>query len=108
MIFDSKGYLYVVDNTIKKFTPKGQYISTFSSEESKLKDPTSIAISNNLAFVTQWGNHILVFDTNGCFVDSFGKSESKEGEFNRPCNITVDSLGNWYISDTFNNRVVVL
>ena len=108
VMFDSKGYLYVVDNTIKKFTPTGQYISTFSSEGSNLKDPTSIAIGNNLVYVTQWGNRILVFDTNGCFVDSFGKSGSKEGEFNRPCDITVDSLGNLYISDTFNNRLVVL
>ena len=113
--FDNEGYLYVADtknNCIKKFTSTGQYISTFSSEGSnpgQIIQPTFIIIDNNLLYISEYGNHrISIFDTNGCFIHCFGKSGSGEGEFNRPRGITVDSLGNLYVSDTDNNRLVVL
>ena len=113
--FDNEGYLYVADfdnHCIKKFTSTGQYILTFSSYGSnpgQIKDPTSIIIDNNLLYVSEYGNNrISIFDTNGCFIHCFGKSGSGEGEFNSPCGITVDSLGNLYVSDTLNNRLVVL
>ena len=113
--FDNEGYLYVADRNnhcIKKFTSTGQYISTFSSEGSNLgqiKFPSSIIIDNNLLYVSEWGNHrISIFDTNGRFIRCFGKRGSGEGEFNRPRGITVDSLGNLYVSDSGNNRLVVL
>ena len=115
MTFDNEGYLYVADSDnhcIKKFTSTGQYISTFSSYGSnpgQIKDPTFIIVDNNILYVSEWGNnHISIFDTNGCFIHCFGKRGSGEGEFDSPCGITVDSLGNLYISDTFNNRLVVL
>ena len=113
--FDNEGYLYVADHSnhcIKKFTSTGQYITTFSSKGSNpghIKHPSSIIIDNNLLYVSERGNHrISIFDTNGCFIHCFGKEGSGEGEFNSPCGITVDSLGNLYVSDTFNNRLVVL
>ena len=113
--FDNEGYLYVADrdnNCIKKFTSTGQYISTFSSEGSnpgQIKYPLSIIIDNNLLYVSERGNNrISIFDTNGCFIHCFGKRGSGEGEFNSPFGITVDSLGNLYVSDTCNNRLVVL
>ena len=113
--FDNEGYLYVTDrynHCIKKFTSTGQYISTFSSHGSnpgQINDPSSIIINNNLLYVSDCGNNrISIFDTNGCFIHCFGKRGSGEGEFNRAYGITVDSLGNLYVSDTFNNRLVVL
>ena len=113
--FDNEGYLYVADRNnhcIKKFTSTGQYISTFSSEGSnpgQISQPTSIIIDNNLLYVSEFGNHrISIFDTNGCFIHCFGKSGSGEGEFSYPYGITIDSLGNLYVSDTYNNRLVVL
>ena len=113
--FDNEGYLYVADSSnhcIKKFTSTGQYISTFSSHGSnpgQIKFPTSIIIDNNLLYVSEYANNrISIFDTNGCFIHCFGKSGSGEGEFDRPHGITVDSIGDLYVSDTFNNRLVVL
>ena len=113
--FDNEGYLYVADfsnHCIKKFTSTGQYISRFSSEGSNLgqiTNPTSIIIDNNLLYVSEYGNNrTSIFNTNGRFIHSFGKYGSGEGEFNSPCGITVDSLGNLYVSDTGNNRLVVL
>ena len=115
MTFDNEGYLYVADSNnccIKKFTSTGQYISTFSSKGSnpgQITNPTSITIDNNILYVSEWGNNcISIFDTNGCFIHYFGKTGSGEGEFHSPYGITVDSLGNLYVSDTCNNRLVVL
>ena len=115
--FDNEGYLYVVDannHCIKKFTSTGQYISKFGSKgynPGQLYIPTSITIDNNLKllYVTELhNNRISVFDANGCFIYCFGKYGRGEGEFNNPYFITVDSLGNLYVSDTWNNRLVVL
>ena len=109
--FDNEGYLYVADfgnNCIKKFTPTGQYITKIGSRQ--LKKPTSVVIDvNNLVYVSERGNFcVSIFDTNGCFIHSLGKYGSDNGEFNRPCGITVDALGHLYVSDTWNNRLVVL
>ena len=113
--FDNEGYLYVADqynHCIKKVTSTGQHMSTFSSEGSnpgQILHPTSIIIDNNLLYVSDRGNNrISIFDTNGCFIHCFGKNGSGEGEFKNPFGITVDSLGNLYVSDYFNNRLVVL
>ena len=112
--FDNEGYLYVADRNkycIKKFTSTGKYISTFSScgsNPGQIKDPTSIIIDNNLLYVSEYGNcRISVFDSTGCFIHCFGKYGSGEGEFRSPCGIAVDSLGNLYVSDFGNNRLVV-
>ena len=113
--FDNEGYLYVTDSNsdcIKKFTSTGQYILTFGSfglDPGRISYPTFIIIYNNLLYVSELGNsRISIFDTNGCFIHCFGKRGSGEGEFNKPRGITVDSLGNLYISDYYNNRLVVL
>ena len=114
--FDNEGHLYVADqcnHCIKKFTSTGQYVSTFSlhgSNPGQIKDPSSIIIHNNLLYVSELGNNhrISIFDTNGCFIHCFGKRGSGKEEFSGPFGITVDSLGNLYVSDYFNSRLVVL
>ena len=115
LAFDIEEYLYVVDynnHCVKKFTSTGKYISKFGSKgynPGELYHPTSIIIYNNLVYVTELiNNRVSVFDTNGCFMYCFGKQGEGEGEFNNPYFITVDLLGNLYVSDTWNNRLVVL
>ena len=60
-------------------------------------------------YVSEYGNNRLsIFDINGCFIHYSGKKGSGEGEFKCPFSITIDSLGNLYVSDTCNNRLVVV
>ncbi len=59
-------------------------------------------------YVTEDGNNrVSIFDTYGTFLHCFGKIGSGEGEFTRPYGITMDTLGNLYVSDYDNNRIVV-
>ena len=111
---DNEGYLYVAEDSndcITKLTTKGQYIKRFGyrgSAPGQLSWPTSLIINNNLVYVTEEGNHrVSIFDTNGTFIHCFGKEGRKSGEFTVPCGITTDTLGNLYVSDTGNNRIVV-
>ena len=115
LAFDIEEYLYVVDynnHCVKKFTSTGKYISKFGSKgynPGELYRPTSIIIYNNVVYVSELhNNRVSVFDTNGRFMYCFGKYGSGERAFNHPYFITVDSLHNLYVSDTWNNRLVVL
>ena len=107
---DSEGYLYitVVDTHVKvyKFTTKGQYINTITT----IKNSTFmyLAIHHKHIYITDKYNHyVLIYDTNRTLLHSFGTRGSGEGEFNGPTGITVDTSGNVYICDSYNNRIVV-
>ena len=111
---DNEGYLYVAEHRnhcITKLTTKGQYIKRFGykgSAPGQLFFPTSLTINNNLVYVTEYSNdRVSIFDTNGTFMHCFGKEGRKGGEFISPWGITTDTLGNLYVSDTGNNRIVV-
>ena len=111
---DNKGHLYVAEfgnHCITKLTTAGEYITRFGSEGSapgQLYKPSSLTIINNLVYVCEYGNHrVSVFDTKGTFLHYFGKIGSGKGEFKQPFAITTDKNGNPYVSDTWNNRVVM-
>ena len=110
---DNDGYLYIADwgnHCITKVTTTGEYITRIGSKgraPGQLMTPTSITINDNILYITEWGNHrVSVFDTEGHFLHSFDGTTSGK-EFNDPSGIAVDKLGNLYVSDTFNNRIVV-
>ena len=97
--------------TIEKYTTAGRFITRFGSEGSSpghLYRPSSLTISYNLVYVSEWGNHcVSVFDRKGIFLYCFGKRGSGKLEFDTPCGITTDTNGNLYVSDTSNNRLTI-
>ena len=110
---DNDGYLYIAkeDDCITKVTTTGEYISRIGSKGSgpgQLITPTSVAISNNILYVTEEGNkRVSIFDTNGQFLHSFTGTTSGK-EFDYPCGIAINTIDNLlYVNDSNNNRIVV-
>jgi DNA-binding beta-propeller fold protein YncE len=60
-------------------------------------------------YIADWRNdRIQKFTCDGDFIDSFGSSGTKPGEFHRPSSVAVDSKGMIYVADWGNERVQVL
>ena len=94
-----------------KLTKEGHYIMSFGSKGSapgQLRQPNGLAVFESLIFISEgYNNHVSVFSTEGVFMFCFGKKGGGYGEFNMPWGVVVDKLGNLYVSDKDNNRIVV-
>ena len=110
-----------------KFGSKG-------SGPGQLQWPSAIAYNSNdkHLYITDDNNHITVFDTNGSFVrhieleengimnnNTGGGSDASNntgntgntgtgGGLKHPLGITIDGLGRLYVSDCWNNRLVII
>ena len=109
---DNDGYLYVADfgnNCITKVTTTGEYITRIGSGGSasnQLRSPSSIVINNNILYIAEWNNHrVSIYNTKGHFLQSF--DGTSEREFSSPEGLAIDKLGNLYVSDTYNDRIIV-
>ena len=110
---DNEGYLYIVEyhnHCITKVTTMGKFVLRLSSKGSapgQLLYPSSLTINNNIVYVTEEGNcRVSIFDTNGTFIQCFGKIAKVE--FSALRGIATDNLGNLYATDCGNNRIVVI
>ena len=106
---DSEGYLYITgkaNHKVYKFTTTGQYIRTIATIN---HSPVMYLAFHHkhIYIINTCNNRVLIYDTNGLQLHSFGTSGSGEGEFNRPEGITVDTSGNVYVCDSRNRRIVV-
>ncbi len=50
---------------------------------------------------------VMKFDRTGKFIKQWGKAGSKEGEFNNPHALALDSAGRLYVADRANNRIQI-
>jgi flagellar hook assembly protein FlgD len=113
--------LWVVDtgnNRIQKWINNNTtttYQFTIESEKQTVSHPTDLFIdSNHNLFVAASGdNRILKFDQYGNNVLALGKYGMRGGEgdvttfgrFHEPQGVCVDSAGNIFVSDTYNERI---
>ena len=106
---DSEGYLYItclITHEVHKFTTTGQYIHTIATINNSTY--IDLAIHHKHIYITDTDdNRVLIYDTYGTQLYSFGTRGSGEGEFNSPTGLTVDTSGNVYVCDSLNNRIVV-
>ena len=95
------------NNRIQVMSKDGKSIFTFGdSGPEKLNHPTSCLPCRNVFLVSDGANHcIKAFDQSGTFLYKFGKRGSKDGKFNYPYGMLVDSNNYLLVCDRGNNRV---
>ena len=106
----SNGDIIVADTgnkLIKIFSLRGQFKRKFGGQGS-LSYPCHCIQTEQHFIVSDEGEHcIKVFDLEGNFVFKFGKKGNKEGEFDRPGELSVNRDGHPMVCDSGNNRVQV-
>jgi DNA-binding beta-propeller fold protein YncE len=110
---DDLGNIYVTDygnNRVMKLDSSGNLLFEFTLpyEEEKFKAPNNIEIGpNGNFFVTDILDRILIFDSSGNFLYSFGESGSGHGQFNQPHGIVIDDFNRIYTAEFNGNRVQI-
>lgn len=78
--------------------------------ENSLKRTLGVAFNNDnkqIVVADSGNNRIALFDTNGKFINTFGKLGTGDGEFNYPTSVAVSSQGEIYVADFNNHRIQV-
>ena len=114
--FDGSDNMYVVEwnlgnarSRVQVLDRSGHFIRVFGEEEKgKLRGPIALHIVDKYVYVSDWsGDCIVVYETSGQFVTSFGRRGQKEGEFNDPHSITSCADGFIHVCDQYNKRVQI-
>ncbi|HIE66239.1 MAG TPA: 6-bladed beta-propeller [Nitrospiria bacterium] len=108
---DENGRIYVTDSVLRKcfvYDAEGKYLFDMG-DLNRLERPVGVAVNNKLkrVYIADTRKHrIFVFDMEGNFLFEFGKRGNKDGEFNFPANLFIDTKGKIYITD-MNFRVQI-
>jgi sugar lactone lactonase YvrE len=111
---DSNDNLYVCDTENQRvvvFAPDGRFLNTFGGSE-LLEVPVGIAINDTTdrVYVTDSkGNKIVVFNRRGDHMLTIeGSLGENKGRLYFPTSVDIDSLGNLWVVDSMNFRMVNL
>ena len=109
--FDTAGHMYVAefdDYRVQVIDKNGQFIRMFGDYNNDRCRPSGLHIVDKYVYVSDYkGDCIVVYETSGQFVTSFGRCGQKEGEFWIPYGITSCADGYIYVCDFVNNRVQI-
>ncbi|HJV64476.1 MAG TPA: 6-bladed beta-propeller [Geomonas sp.] len=109
---DDLGRLYITDSaraTVYRWEPASQTLKPFL--EKTLARPTGIAYSevNKLLYISDTlASQVVAVDQNGIVRRRLGGPSDGGSGFNRPTDITVDSIGEILVTDSLNFRIIVL
>jgi uncharacterized protein (TIGR03663 family) len=117
---DEAGNVYVADSgnhRIQKFDSRGQFITQWGSQgmgSGQFQEPWGIAVDaeGHVYVADTWNHRVQKFDAEGNFLLQWGgyratggAAVGEEGFFWGPRDITIDAVGNVYVTDTGNKRV---
>ena len=110
--FDTAGNMYVAEfdnKRVQVLDTSDQFIRAFGQEgKGILREPLGLHIVDKYVYVSDLSGHcIVVYETSGKFVTSFGICGQNEGEFHRPHCITSCADGFIYVCDYINFRVQI-
>ena len=106
--FDTAGNMYVAEwrnGRVQVMDSSGRFIREFG--RGKLSAPSGLLIADKYVYVSDNGCCIVVYDTSGQYVTSFGRLGRNEGEFRGPFCITSCVDGFIHVCDSRNNRVQI-
>ena len=105
---DSDGKIIVADTgnkVIKIFSLDGKFLMKIGGQGS-FTFPIHCIQSDRYLIVSDYQEHcIKVFDRNGNFQYKFGKQGGRDGEFNYPSCLSVNTSGHLMVCDTSNFRI---
>ena len=112
MATDAKGHLYVADVLrIEKLNSKGEFLDGWNVEGvDGLVRCGAIAINNEGEFYVSdayYGSRIYKFSPNGEFITAWGSEGTEDGMFDQISSIAVDTAGNVYVLDKYNDCVQI-
>ena len=110
--FDSAGNMYIAEHSndrVQVIDTSGHFKKAIGQKgRGKLNSPSALHILGKYVYVSDFKCHcIMVFETTGQFVTSFGSCGHEEGEFDTPYCITSCTNGFIYVCDFKNNRVQI-
>ncbi len=102
------GSIFVSDmHNVHIFNSNGDHLRNIDYLTGEFS-PGGITIDGDLLYVCDMKkNCLLVFTTDGDFVDTKGRHGKQPGQFNTPTSLTVDYDGYLYVTDFSNQRVQV-
>ena len=106
--------IYVADywnNCGKVFDNTAKYLFKFGygKREGKMSNPIGLLICGNRLLVTEYNDHIQVYELDGKFVSRFGSHGNGKLQFSLPYGLSTDEYnGDIYICDYSNNRIQII
>ena len=101
--------LYVSDynnSCVHVFTKDGVHLRSIGHDKEELKQPWGLCVHDQYVYVTDTVSYcVFVFTTDGEYVTSLGQKGQKEGDFDWPGYVHVDSNGFICVSEFLNHRI---
>lgn len=107
---DSQGNLYILGyntNNLVSFNPNLEpRWNTQGGFFQKMKGPISLFLNKDSIYVLDFiGDAIFQFSLEGKFLNKFGETGGKLGQFRGPSSLTQDTAGFFYVADSGNSRI---
>jgi len=114
---DEDGNIYLLDSgnyRVQVFDNNGNFKFMFGgkgNEPFQFMQPAGIAVKNGKVYITDGyadipaSNKVVVYDTNGKFLFTFGERGGEDGNLTTPTGIAVDEQKYIYVCDIGNKRI---